>query len=85
MAVNATRFTNTSSAPVRGGDGLGGMQWAGQPGVGPVWDVPATQRTLLVWNDLPVCPPPPWYITERPIFIPGKGYMNTANSGKSVP
>jgi hypothetical protein len=63
---------------------LGSLQWSGQPGVGPIWTTPAIPRALIVGPDPPFCPPAPWYITERPIFVPGKGYVTTANSPTSA-
>jgi hypothetical protein len=64
--------------------GVGPVQWTGQPGVGSLYHTNAIPRQLIVWDDLPVVPPAPWYITERPVFVPGKGYVTTAQDPTSA-
>lgn len=77
------RFTPPPQQPAL--TGVGPAQYFGQPGVGPVWLTPAIARSLIVWDELPVIPPAPWYITERPVYIPGKGWLLTGNTGVSNP
>jgi hypothetical protein len=73
----STRFTSYSTPALTG---VGPTQYVGQPGVSGVWPAPAIARSLIVWNSLPFCPPAPWYITERPIYIPGQGNVLTTTN-----